>query len=110
VAFEIDDDNYVQIGIPWAEKTRAFTETETLLAPTPYGELYLHQLSPLNQATLKEMASRAKALGAGYTEFARLPDRKKEEGRANGRFGARGSGDSWPTLSKKGSFILENLD
>jgi len=78
VAFEVEDDHSLRVGIPWAEDSNAFVETESLLALTPHGELYLHQLTPLNSASLKKMASLIKEFGAGYAEFARLPDPRKE--------------------------------
>ncbi len=55
----------------------SFVSTESLFALTPYGELYLHQLVPLNRKTAERMAKTSKKAGEGYELLAAFPDKRK---------------------------------
>ena len=78
VAFEIHDEFAIPAASERPNKDHAYVETESLLALTPYGELYQHQLLPVNAATSKRINEILKQAGQGYLQFARLPDRRKE--------------------------------
>ena len=78
VAFEISDDFSVPIASANARNKHAFVETESLIALTPHGELYLHQLLPVNKATSRRVTGILNRVGSGFTQFAPLPDRRKQ--------------------------------
>jgi hypothetical protein len=79
IVYEINDD-YALPGAapPGAADDRTFMETESLVALTPYGELYMHQLLPLNKPTSRRMEASLRRVGMGYREFAQLPDPRKD--------------------------------
>ena len=59
------------------DNAHEFVTVETLLAITPQGELYLHQLLPLNRKTADRMEKISKRVGDGYEQFAAFPDKRK---------------------------------
>jgi transcriptional regulator with XRE-family HTH domain len=77
VAFEIHDEPSIPMVRTDPKWDRAFVQTESLLALTPYGELYLHQQLPHNQATAKSVEAMFEKAGEGYAQFAPLPDTRK---------------------------------
>jgi len=75
---EEHDDFAVYLQKPKPEKVNSFLEAETLFALTPYGELYMHQLLPLNQKTADKMEDISKKVGEGCQLFANFPDERKQ--------------------------------
>ncbi|MBI5945406.1 MAG: helix-turn-helix domain-containing protein [Chloroflexi bacterium] len=78
ILFEDFDDYALPIRRGEPDYDHSFISTETLFALTPYGELYLHQLLPLNQKTADRMKSISKKVGEGYELFAPFPDKRKQ--------------------------------
>lgn len=78
VAFEIEDDFAIPAAAEHPRRDRSYVETESLLALTPHGEIYQHQLLPANKATARTVQAILKEAGEGFVSFARLPDRRKE--------------------------------
>lgn len=78
IPFESHDDYSIPMQQPDATNTRAFVEMESLLSLTPYGELYMHQLLPLNKATARRMEKIANKVGNRFAEFAPFPDKRKQ--------------------------------
>jgi transcriptional regulator with XRE-family HTH domain len=56
----------------------SFVSTESLFALTPHGELYIHQLIPLNRKTADRMEKISKKAGERYEVFAVFPDKQKQ--------------------------------
>jgi transcriptional regulator with XRE-family HTH domain len=77
VVFEIQDDYSLPVVKPKDASETAFVETESLLALTPYGDLYMHQLLPLNKSTERRFRSLLQKVGSGYQAFAPMPDQRK---------------------------------
>jgi transcriptional regulator with XRE-family HTH domain len=63
---------------PVSENANAVVGLESLLAVTPYGELYLQKLLPMNKKTRKRFEEIAAKVGEGFTQFAPFPDKRKQ--------------------------------
>jgi transcriptional regulator with XRE-family HTH domain len=74
---DIDDFSLPIHRSPETVYAHSFVSTETLFALTPFGELYLHQLVPLNRKTAERMAKISKKVGEGYELLAAFPDKRK---------------------------------
>lgn len=78
ILFEEFDDFSFPVELPPNEDyEHSFISTDSLFALTPYGELYIHQLIPLNQKTANRMNKISQKVGEGYEFFANFPDKKK---------------------------------
>ena len=75
--FEPHDDYFHPIQKPNSKDAHAFIEVDSLLALTQYGELYLHQASPLNKKTAKRIETIYNKVGEGYAQFTSFPDKRK---------------------------------
>lgn len=75
--FEDYDDYVIPIKRAGADYDHSFVAVESLLALTPYGELYLHQLLPLNKKTASRIEKITNKVGEGYALFAPFPDKRK---------------------------------
>jgi len=60
------------------ESSNAVVGLESLLAVTPYGELFLQQLLPMNKKTNKRFEKIMAKVGEGYMQFAAFPDKQKQ--------------------------------
>jgi transcriptional regulator with XRE-family HTH domain len=78
ILFEDNDDFALQIQKPDPNNAYSFVATESLLALTPFGELYLHQILPLNRKTADRIKKISKTVGEGYEQFAPFPDKRKQ--------------------------------
>jgi len=74
---ELDDYSLSIASSEGTDSAHSFVSVETLLAITPYGELYMHQVLPLNRKTAERIANISKKVGEGYGEFAVFPDKRK---------------------------------
>ena len=77
ILHEEQDDFSLYLENPKSEQSNSFLSAETLFALTPYGELYMHQLLPLNAKTADRMESISKKTGEGCQLFAPFPDKRK---------------------------------
>ncbi len=75
--FDAYDDYVIPIKRLGADYHHSFVSVESLLALTPYGELYMHQALPLNKKTAKRIEKITDEVGEGYTLFAPFPDKRK---------------------------------
>lgn len=79
ILFEEFDDFAFPVELPQNDDyDHSFISTDSLFALTPYGELYIHHLVPLNRKTADRMNKISKKVGEGYEFFANFPDRKKQ--------------------------------
>lgn len=78
ILFENHDDFSTPIHRSDPEYAHSFVAAESLLALTPYGELYLHQILPLNRKTAKRIDNILDKVGEGYRQFAAFPDKRKQ--------------------------------
>jgi transcriptional regulator with XRE-family HTH domain len=78
ILFENHDDFSMPIQRSDANDSHSFVAVESLLALTPYGELYLHQILPLNRKTAKRIDKILDKVGEGYHQFAPFPDKRKQ--------------------------------
>lgn len=78
ILFENHDDFSMPIQRSNPNDTHSFVSVESLLALTPYGELYLHQILPLNRKTAKRIDKILDKVGEGYHQFAPFPDKRKQ--------------------------------
>ncbi len=76
--FEDYDDFVTPIKRSGPEYDHSFVAVESLLAITPYGELYLHQILPLNKKTAKRIENITHKVGEGYELFSPFPDKRKK--------------------------------
>lgn len=77
MVFESNDDFYIPFEKASEENDHAFVSVESLLALTPYGDLYLQQLLPLNRKTAQRIDRILDRVGQGYVKFAPFPDERK---------------------------------
>ena len=75
--FEGHDDYCTPIKRFGPDYDHSFVSVESLLALTPYGELYLHQVLPLNKKTAKRIKKITDKVGEGYTLLSPFPDKRK---------------------------------
>jgi len=75
--FESYDDFSLPIQRSNLNDAHSFVSVESLLALTPYGELYLHQTLPLNKKTARRIEKIYDKVGEGYRQFAHFPDKQK---------------------------------
>lgn len=76
--FESFDYYSAPIEKPESEDANAVVGIESQLAVTPYGELYLQQLLPMNKKTSKRFEEISAKVGEGYLPFAPFPDKQKQ--------------------------------
>ena len=78
ILFDEFDDHFLSITRSQdPESEHSFVSVETLLTATPCGELYLHQILPLNRRTAERITGCMKRTGQGYQLFAPFPDKRK---------------------------------
>jgi transcriptional regulator with XRE-family HTH domain len=77
MVFESHDDFQIPFDEPNEESAQNFVAVESLLALTPYGDLYLQQLLPTNQKTANRVADILEKVGQGYLQLAPFPDKQK---------------------------------
>jgi transcriptional regulator with XRE-family HTH domain len=77
VAFEFQDSFSAPMVKPKSINDLSYWSTDSFLAVTPYGELYLQQMLPLNKATEKRIRNGFKTSGPGYLSMAPFPDQRK---------------------------------
>lgn len=75
--FESNDDYHIQFEKTEEEDMHSFVAVESLLALTPYGDLYLQQLLPLTRKTSKRIEKILDKVGQGYVKLAPFPDKRK---------------------------------
>ena len=75
--FEGDDDFSTPMMRSQPDYNHSYVAVESLLALTPYGELYLHQVLPLNKKTAKRIEKITDKVGEGYTLLSPFPDKRK---------------------------------
>jgi transcriptional regulator with XRE-family HTH domain len=75
--FEDYDDFVLPIKRSTPDYNHSFVSVESLLALTPYGELYIHQILPLNQKTAQRIDKITNKVGEGYALFSPFPDKRK---------------------------------
>jgi transcriptional regulator with XRE-family HTH domain len=76
--FESFDYYSAPIEKPDPENADAVVGLESQLAVTPYGELYLQQLLPMNKKTSKRFEEIMAKVGEGFMPFAPFPDKQKQ--------------------------------
>jgi transcriptional regulator with XRE-family HTH domain len=76
--FESFDYYSAPIERPNPENDNAVVGLESQLAVTPYGELYLQQLLPMNKKTSRRFEEIMAKVGEGYMPFAPFPDKQKQ--------------------------------
>ena len=76
--FEEFDDFSLPLETVREDDANSFLSTDTLYAITPFGEVYMHTLLPLNQKTADLMEKLSKKSGQGYDLFAAFPDEQKQ--------------------------------
>jgi transcriptional regulator with XRE-family HTH domain len=76
--FESFDYYSTPIGIPSAENTNASVGLESQLAVTPYGELFMQKLLPMNDITCQRFEKIRAKVGEGYMQLASFPDKQKQ--------------------------------
>ena len=77
MVFESHDDYYIPFEKPNEESENCFVAVESLLALTPYGDLYMQQLLPLNRKTSRRIERILDKVGQGYIRLAPFPDSRK---------------------------------
>jgi transcriptional regulator with XRE-family HTH domain len=77
MVFEGYDDFSTPIKRLGPDYNHSFVAVESLLALTPHGELYLHQILPLNKKTAKRIDKITNKVGEGYVSLAPFPDKRK---------------------------------
>ena len=75
--FESYDDFSTPMKRSDPEYNHSFVAVESLLALTPYGELYMHQILPLNKKTAKRIENVTHKVGEGYSLLSPFPDKRK---------------------------------
>jgi len=75
--FESFDYYSAPIEKPDPENSNAVVGLESLLAVTPYGELFLQQMLPMNKKTNKRFEKIMDKVGEGYKQFSPFPDKQK---------------------------------
>ena len=78
ILFEDYDDFSLSMHRSDSNNAHSFISVESLLALTPYGELYMHQILPLNRKTAERIEKISKKVGEGYEQFAPFPDKRKK--------------------------------
>ncbi|MDO9303430.1 MAG: helix-turn-helix domain-containing protein [Anaerolineales bacterium] len=76
--FESFDYYSAPIGKPDPDNDNAVVGLESHLAVTPYGELFLQKLLPMNKKTSKRFEEIMTKVGEGYMPFAPFPDKQKQ--------------------------------
>jgi transcriptional regulator with XRE-family HTH domain len=77
ILFEEHDDFSLPIQRSDSDNAHSFVAVDSLLALTPFGELYIHQILPLNRKTAERIEKISKKVGEGYEQFAPFPDKRK---------------------------------
>jgi transcriptional regulator with XRE-family HTH domain len=75
--FESFDYYSSPMGKPEPDNAKAVMGLESLLAVTPYGELYLQQMLSMNKKTTRTFEKIMNKVGEGYSLFAPFPDKRK---------------------------------
>jgi transcriptional regulator with XRE-family HTH domain len=76
--FESYDYYSAPIEKPDPEDANAVVGLESQLAVTPYGELFLQKLLPMNRKTSKRFEEIMAKVGEGYVQFSPFPDKRKQ--------------------------------
>jgi len=76
--FESFDYYSTPMGKPNPDDANAVVGLESQLAVTPYGELFLQQILPMNKKTSKRFEEIMDKAGEGYMQFAPFPDKRKQ--------------------------------
>lgn len=76
--FESFDYYSAPIEKPDPDSANAVLGIESQLAVTPYGELFLQKLLPMNKKTSKHFEKIMAKAGEGYLPFAPFPDKQKQ--------------------------------
>lgn len=76
--FESFDYYSAPIEKPDPDNLNAVVGLESQLAVTPFGELYLQQMLPMNKKTSKRFEEITAKVGEGYVQFAPFPDKRKQ--------------------------------
>jgi len=77
ILFEDHDDYSHPFYIVDPKGEHEFITVESLFALTPLGELYLHQILPMNRLTAERFDKISKKVGGRYEQFAFFPDKRK---------------------------------
>lgn len=78
MVYEDKDDYYIPFEKDVKEDSiHSLVAVESLLALTPYGDLYLQQLLPLTRMTAKRIDAILDKVGQGYLKLAPFPDMRK---------------------------------
>ncbi len=77
MVFESRDDFHTTFDEPDVESDHSIVAVESLLALTPYGDLYLQQILPLNRRTAGRIEKILDKTGQGYVQLAPFPDKQK---------------------------------
>ncbi len=76
--FESFDYYSSPMGKPNPDNAKAVMGLESLLAVTPYGDLYLQQMLSMNKKTTMQFEKIMEKVGEGFTQFAPFPDKRKQ--------------------------------
>ena len=76
--FESFDYYSSPMGKPDPDNAKAVMGLDSLLAVTPYGDLYLQQMLSMNKKTTKRFEKIIAKVGEGYQLFAPFPDKRKQ--------------------------------
>lgn len=77
MVFESQDNYTIPFETPNEESDFAIVAVDSLLALTPYGELYLQQILSLNEKTAKKIETIMQRTGQGYVKMTPFPDKRK---------------------------------
>lgn len=77
ILFEEHDDYSHPFYIVDPKGAHEFITVETLFALTPFGELYLQQILPMNRLTAERFEKISRKAGEGYELFSPFPDKRK---------------------------------
>jgi transcriptional regulator with XRE-family HTH domain len=76
--FESFDYYAAPIEKPDPDNPKAVVGLESQLAVTPYGELFMQHLLPMNKKTSNQFEKIMAKVGEGYVQFAPFPDKQKQ--------------------------------
>jgi hypothetical protein len=66
------------LGKPSPDNGNALAGLESQLAVTPYGELFMQKLLPMNNKTCERFEKIRAKVEEGYMQFAPFPDKRKQ--------------------------------
>jgi transcriptional regulator with XRE-family HTH domain len=76
--FESFDYYSTPMGKPGSDNGNALVGIESQLAVTPYGELFMQKLLPMNDKTCQRFEKIRAKVEEGYVQFAPFPDKRKQ--------------------------------